>query len=50
MQLEDDLCAQAEEVALNLECGDASEATCAQAAQVIRALLAVARERSGGVA
>lgn len=50
MPLDDDLMAQAEEVALNLEDGDASGATCAQAVEVIRALLAAMRERWGVVA
>lgn len=46
-QLDDDLMAQAEEVALNLEEGDTSEATCAQAVEVIRALLAAAQDGLG---
>lgn len=48
--LNDGLMERADEVALNLEDGDVSEATCTEAVDVIRALAAALRERSGVVA
>lgn len=48
--MNDGLLARAEEVAQNLEDGDASEATCTEAVEVIRALLDAWRVRTGVVA
>jgi len=49
-QASDDLIEQAQEVAANLEDGDMSATTCAQAVEVIRALLDLFNKVDGVVA